>query len=62
NKDENQNMISNFLAEHKEFYREDIAPYLPASLMSAAADGMIQLIPYLHGIDGFFIARLRKRV
>ncbi len=62
NKDENQDMISNFLADHKEFYKEDIALYLPAPLQDAAADGMIQLIPYLHNTDGFFIARLRKRV
>lgn len=62
NPDENQKMIKNFLKNNKEFYLDDPRPYLPSALNLAIQDDMIQTIPYRDKIDGFFIARMRKRL
>lgn len=46
-----------FLQEHPEFSLESFSA---AGL--EAPDGMYTLWPHLHGTDGFFICKLRKRV
>ncbi|HHT66400.1 MAG TPA: 16S rRNA (cytosine(967)-C(5))-methyltransferase RsmB [Clostridiales bacterium] len=58
---ENQDIVSGFLSSHQEFYLEDIFSFVPQSLHSAVQNGQLQIIPSLHGIDGFFIARMRRR-
>ncbi len=60
NPDENQNVVLDFLEKHPEFILDDPDPYVPDSLKSAIKDGMIQLIPSLHQMDGFFISRMRR--
>ncbi len=50
---ENEKQMKAFLSEHSEFTLEQ----MPLPL---ANDGMLQLLPQLHGTDGFFIARMRK--
>ncbi|HZK35068.1 MAG TPA: 16S rRNA (cytosine(967)-C(5))-methyltransferase RsmB [Bacillota bacterium] len=62
NPDENQLMIKSFLHENQDFFLDDISPYLPAGLRWAVEDNMIQTIPLRDNIDGFFIARVRKKV
>lgn len=60
--EENQEIVSRFLKEETSFYSEDINRFLPQELRSGTAvDGYIQLYPNLHRIDGFFMAKLRKR-
>ncbi len=59
---ENEEQIASFLARHKEFTPQSLAPYVPASMQSQAASGMLQLFPHLHETEGFFLAKLRKRV
>ena len=42
---------------------ESLNPYLPEALRCAEADGgTLQLVPGVHDCDGFFLARLRRRV
>ncbi len=50
---ENEDTVLAFLAEHAEF-RPEPAP-LPVE-----NDGMLQLLPHVHGTDGFFIARMKR--
>ena len=50
---ENERQVEAFLSEHPDFKLER----MPLSLEN---DGMLQLLPQLHGTDGFFIARMRR--
>lgn len=58
---ENQEMVAAFIQNNPDFTFDDIRPYLPPSLAQDAQDGWIQLLPHIHGTDGFFIARLRRK-
>ena len=55
NPDENERIVERFLSEHSEFTAVDFAVGDISS-----KDGMLTLIPHVHGTDGFFIAKLRK--
>ena len=56
NKCENEEVVSRFLADNPEFYKED---FKVGSLESK--DGMLTLYPHIHNTDGFFVARLRRK-
>lgn len=59
---ENRELVRRFLEEDGAFDLDDITPYIPEKLKGYAEEkGMLQLYPNRDGIDGFFIARLRKR-
>lgn len=55
-REENEDVVSRFLAAHGEFVAEDFAPAAGV----ASEGGMLQLWPHRHGTDGFFIAKMRK--
>ncbi len=55
NADENENIISAFLAENADFVAED---FKIGSLESES--GCLTLYPHIHKTDGFFIAKIRK--
>jgi len=55
---ENEDVVSAFLASHPEFSAEPMA--LPEALRLPNR-GTATLIPCLHGTDGFFLAKLRKK-
>jgi len=57
---ENQELVEAFVREHPDFAFDDIRPYLPLSLAGDARGGWIQLLPHIHGTDGFFIARMKR--
>lgn len=58
--DENQANVQWFL-EHYPFELESIDPYLCKELHSQTTKaGYIQLLPGVHGTDGFFIARFKR--
>jgi len=60
--EENEKAVERFIEENKDFYLEDITEFLPDALRKeSAGKGYIQLYPNIDGIDGFFIARMRKR-
>lgn len=61
--EENQQVVEAFLAEAGgALVAEDLRPWLPAPLQDEPGTerGWIQLWPHRHGVDGFFIARLRR--
>lgn len=57
-KSENEEVAARFLAAHEEFSAE--AFVLPDPI-GEVKGGMITLFPHIHGTDGFFICKLRKR-
>ena len=59
--EENQKQIAAFLANHPEFAPDADETWLPEGLRSGYQNGMLQLLPCRDGLDGFFIARLRRK-
>lgn len=60
--EENGAVCDRFLAEHPSFTPDDLTPFLPAPLAAEPGPegGRLQLLPFRHGVDGFFIARFRR--
>ena len=59
--EENEKQVRHFLAHNPQFALEQDVSYLPESLRPRAKDGMIQLFQHKDGIEGFFIARMRRK-
>ena len=59
--EENAAQVADFLARHSEFEPDEGGAWLPEALRGSWADGQIQILPSRHGMDGFFIARLRRK-
>ncbi len=55
NPEENEGVLASFLAENPDFASVDFAV---GNLKSN--DGMLQLLPHVHGTDGFFISKLTR--
>lgn len=61
-REENEDVVDEFLSRNKEFLPDDITPYVPPCIDRArCARGRIQLLPYLDGVEGFFVARMVRR-
>lgn len=64
-KEENQSVVQWFLQNHEDFSLEPMhhLEELPLGKkdQEQAAAGMIQLLPHIHGTDGLFMARMRKK-
>jgi len=61
--EENRELIREFLSEHPEFSEEHVKPYLPNGFKTEFQEQgkpYVNTYPHTHGIDGFFIARLRR--
>jgi 16S rRNA (cytosine967-C5)-methyltransferase len=56
---ENEDQVHNFLAKHPEFEADDLTVELP-EFRHPRTPRFLQLLPHVHGTDGFFIARLRR--
>lgn len=54
---ENEDVVRAFLAEHDDF--EAVSWSHP--VCGTRENGMVTLLPHLHGTDGFFIAKMRKK-
>ena len=50
-----------FLERHPEFVPETGAGYLPEPLRCRCADGMAQFLSHRDHVEGFFIARMRRK-
>ncbi len=50
-----------FLERHPEFEMDENVNYLPEVLRPHAESGMISILPNRDGMEGFFIARMRRR-
>lgn len=62
NKSENLKIVEAFLKSREDFYLDDISKLLPENLASdTKTKGYVEIFPNIHGIDGFFIARLRRK-
>ncbi len=62
--EENLGQVKAFLAKYHEYEPESLVGLLPESLNhdNTMAGGYLQILPHVHdGLDGFFMARLRKR-
>lgn len=59
--EENEGVVNTFLEQNKDFEADDITPYLPLELAVHAKGCMLQLYPNRDGIDGFFIARIKRK-
>ena len=55
NPEENERVVERFLLENEEYKRVD---FTLGDISST--DGMLTLLPHVHGTDGFFIAKIRK--
>lgn len=56
NKNENERVVDRFLSEYPEFCLEAF------SVGRLSADsGMVTLLPNIHGTDGFFVAKMRRK-
>lgn len=59
--EENLERIQAFLKRREEFRAVDISSQLPEALKTDTADkGYVQLYPNIHGVDGFFIAKMQR--
>ena len=59
--EENEKQIEAFLGLHPEFAPDGDDSWLPEQLRTHYKDGCIQILPGRDGIEGFFIARLRRK-
>lgn len=59
--EENSEQIRTFLNAHPEFEADEDASWLPETLREGYRGGMIQLLPCRDGVEGFFIARMRRK-
>ena len=59
-KDENENVVEDFLEHHREFVLDDAEGYLPGEASSLVAGSYYLAQPHRHDTDGFFAARMRK--
>lgn len=59
--EENQAVMASLLARHPELMPDDLRASVPAGLLGAVSpDGWwLQTYPHRHGVDGFFVARVR---
>jgi 16S rRNA (cytosine967-C5)-methyltransferase len=56
NPDENELIVEKFLSENSGF---EAVPFTVGNLESK--NGMLTLLPHIHGTDGFFIAKIRRK-
>jgi len=63
-REENLGQVEAFLAKHSEYELEPLTGLLPEELNrdNTMQKGYLQILPHIHdGLDGFFMARLRKK-
>jgi 16S rRNA (cytosine967-C5)-methyltransferase len=60
-REENEEVLTEFLAEHRGFELEDLHRVLPEGLKPLVGeDGFFHSFTHRHGMDGFFAARVKK--
>jgi len=56
-KAENEDVVRAFLSQHPEF---SLSPF--SVPLGEAPEGMLTLLPHIHGTDGFFIAKMKRHM
>jgi 16S rRNA (cytosine967-C5)-methyltransferase len=60
-REENEEVVAEFIAKHRGFEVEDLSRILPQALKPLTGkDGFFRSFPHRHGMDGFFAARLKR--
>ena len=59
--DENENQVRAFLDAHPDFAPDTDDRWLPEALRPRLDGGMLRLLPHRDGLEGFFIARMRRK-
>ena len=59
--EENEQQVRAFLERHGEFEMDADDSWLPERFRGRMESGMLQLLPGRDGVEGFFIARMRRR-
>jgi 16S rRNA (cytosine967-C5)-methyltransferase len=59
-REENEEIVESFLAQHTEFELEDAARYLPEQATHMVREKYFVALPHRDNTDGFFAARMRK--
>lgn len=59
--EENEKVVRAFLSEHPAFEPDTDDGWLPGTLRPLYAGGMLQILPHRDDMDGFFIARMRRK-
>lgn len=57
---ENSLQVKAFLADHPDFALDALPEAVPAAFRSQAGEYGLQLLPHRDGVEGFFIARMRR--
>ena len=60
-KDENERQIAYFLASHPEFSIDPLPASIPESIRAQAGPNGLQLLPHRDHVEGFFVARMKRR-
>lgn len=60
-KDENERQIARFLKEHPDFVLDALPDTIPAALREQTGEFGLQLLPHRDGVEGFFVARMKRR-
>ena len=58
---ENESVVDDFLSLHNDFVLEDVRELYPLFAPLCSSNGHFRPWPHLHGMDGFFAARLRRQ-
>ena len=56
-----EQQVRAFLEKHPEFVPETSADYLPEPLRARCENGMAQFLSHRDHVEGFFIARMRRK-
>ena len=59
--EENEGVVRAFLEKHPGFEPDTADGWLPEALKPRLDGGMLQILPHRDGLDGFFIARMRRK-
>jgi 16S rRNA (cytosine967-C5)-methyltransferase len=59
-REENEEVVNEFLSLHPDFVLEDLRVLFPNLAELFTAEGFFRSWPHRHGVDGFFAARLKR--
>ena len=59
-KDENERQVARFLKSHPEFVMDQLPETIPENLRKQAGEHGLQLLPCRDGVEGFFVARMKR--